>query len=302
MNRNQQGEFASPVFLFMGLCRSAFCPAMLVVACWALGGSVPSLHAEEGPTPTKSEGRPVDVASQDLPAGPSSIIRVESLAPLQFDDGSAEESGPKAPPTAASLLKIVLLECLSDEIVDERHWGKTRKRWDGFDIYDWEISKKNKIVNHGFWRRYKASLVRPEETLKIELTQEKPLKDGTIPFVVRLVLRARCEATFARWNYGVKGINGTMETHAILKLRLVLHTNPTVKFSLDSPLPKLDLRPTVESVDIRLSDLDLERVGVFDGRLIELIGDGSRGAIENLVQRQEKTILRKLRERLDEEL
>jgi len=217
---------------------------------------------------------------------------------VQLSFKPSDAPPPATPQSLGDILKIVLLQAIDDEFVDERNWGRTTERFDGFRIRGTRISKREREVNHGFWQRYRVRLVHPDDTLKIDL-QQQPAADGEISFTLRMTLRVRCEATYVFWNYGVKGLNGTAISDATVQVRLVLLSRPQFRFSLDSPLPKFELRPRISQLDLKLKDVDLRRLGVLTGPGVEMLGDGSRKAIEELLQQQTGKLKNQLQKKLD---
>jgi len=210
----------------------------------------------------------------------------------------AEIAAPPKPPTLNDLIKQVLIEAVGDEYVDTKNWDKQKDRFDGVKIRGLKISKRKKAVNHGLWQRYKVSLIRPEETLQIEVKQlPSRTNSNAVPFQISLKMRAHVEATVVNWVWGVKGVNGTSVADATIRMRILLDVTPETQFSLTAPL-KFSLTPQVHDVDLRLRDLDLRRIGVF--REVELLGDGMRKAIEAMMETQEKKIRQKLQKKLDE--
>ncbi|WP_437224187.1 hypothetical protein SH661x_003522 [Planctomicrobium sp. SH661] len=205
-----------------------------------------------------------------------------------------------APSNFSEILRTLLLESMRSEYVDDRDWRGTVERFDGFRYQGLRISKREREVPHGIWRRYKVNLIQPEKTFDVQVAQLDTDAEGNIPFSILINLRARCEATFVWWTYGVKGVNGTAESDATLQLKLILNTSPKIGFGLNSPLPRLELRPKVMQVELKLKDLDMRKLGVFQGDLVKVLGDGSTKAVEALVQQQEGKIKKKLQQSLDE--
>lgn len=247
--------------------RSSQRAAWMLVALWTVTAYAQGL-----------ELRPVeDPASQDTPA---------------------ETAAPPKPPTLNDLIKQVLIEAVGDEYVDTKNWDKQRDRFDGFKVRGLKISKRKKAVNHGLWQKYKVALIRPEETLQIEVKQlpSRP-NSNSVPFQISLRMRAHTEATVVNWVWGVKGVNGTSVADATIQVRILLDVTPETQFSLTNPL-KFTLTPKVNDVDLWLLDLDLKRIGVF--REVEFLGDGMRKAIEAMMETQEKKIRQKLQKKLDE--
>lgn len=231
-------------------------------------------------------------AGEAPPELPPSSIRL-ALKP------EADGSPVRPPESMGDVIRLCLLQALSEEFVDEKNWGETTPRFDGVRVRGLRISKRERDVNHGFWHRYKAKLIQPEETFDVHIQQEAGA-DQSIRFTILIDLKARCETTFVLWTYGVKGINGTTTSDAKLQLRLVIDTKPQFKFSLDTPLPRLELSPQVVSLNLKLRDLDLHRVGVIGGSAATVMGDASRKVIEELLQQQEGRIKKKLQQQIDE--
>ncbi len=279
MKCHSTGKLTSPLFYFGGFATAVF----LTI----------EVHAADSATAPASAGAP-QAAQQ---ASPQAVHQTVRLA--LKEDASSSSSSSTLPKSLGDILRVALLQAIDEEYVDERKWGRTTERFDGFHVQGLRISKRERRVNHGFWQRYRVRLVRPEETLKIDVKQE-PGVDDRINFTLSMQLRAHCEATFAWWNYGVKGLNGTAVSEATIWVRLDLETNPQFKFSLESPFPRVDFDPKVKALELKLKDIDLHRLGVFDGPVVSLIGDGSRKAVEDLLQQRTEKLKGQLQKQLSE--
>ena len=233
----------------------------------------------------------------NLPAGTLFAQEVQTVALSAEEVPGADQH---IPADFSELLRMLLLESMKSEYADLRHWKRTVERFDGFHIHGIRISKRERDVPHGFWRRYKVTLIQPEKTFEAQVQQLAPTPEGAIPFSILISLRARCEATFAWWAYGVKGINGTAVSDATIHLRLRLETSPKIHFRLNSPFPQFDLRPRVTHVELKLKDLDVRKLGILKGDLAEVLGDGSRKAVEAMMQQQEGKIRDKLQKSLEQ--
>lgn len=229
-----------------------------------------------------------------------SVARAQEYKTVELPVSTAEKKDPRSDTTFSDILRSILLESLKSEYVDERHWGATTRRFDGFRVQGTRISKREREINHGIWRRFRVNLIQPEKNFHVQFAQLEPTADGEIPFSIRIRLRARCESTFAWWTYGVKGVNGTTVSDVTLQLQMVLNTSPRLKFDLQSALPKVELRPQIASLSLELKDLDVRRFGVFHGDVVKVLGDGATEAVEELIQQQEGKIRKKLQQKLDE--
>lgn len=233
------------------------------------------------------------IAGIPSPASADEIQTVE--LPVELPSSAA----PPSDPTLGDLLRGVFLEALSEQYVDETRWGGTVQRFDGFRVRGFDISPRRKLVNHGFWQRYTARLLRPEKTFDVQIRQEESADPGIIPFSLRMTLPVRCEATYVLWTYGVKGLNGSSVCDATLKVLILLETSPKLSFSLKNPLPRLELRPRVGTVDFRLADITVQHFGLVDGQLAAALGDGSRLVVERFLQQQAGKFRKTLQARID---
>jgi hypothetical protein len=203
------------------------------------------------------------------------------------------------PPTLSELLTMLIREAVEERYEKLDDWGATVRRWDGLHVRGLKTSRRWKDVNHGFWRRYSASLLAPEETLRLHV--ETQAVEGESPFrlLVWLQARARCETTFATWVYGVKGLNGTVVADADLEVQLQIRLDRRPVAPWEQLLPWRGLHPNVEQVRLKLRDLDVRKVGLLGGEAAQLIGEGSQLAVAKLVETQERSLQRRLQKRFD---
>lgn len=211
-----------------------------------------------------------------------------------------DSSGLNPPaPSLTELVRRVIIETSKNGYEDQKHWNKSVTRFDGFKIHGMNVSPRKRSVRHGFCRKYAAELRNPDKTFHLQIQEISPPDNTRIVFLLESKIEARCEATFAHYVYGVKGLNGTTVADAEIRIRIQLSLDPQAEFSLDKPIPKLNLNARVEDVDFSLKDIDLHKVGVLDGKVVEVIGDGLKSIIEEVIQDQEKRVRSKLQKELD---
>lgn len=202
-------------------------------------------------------------------------------------------------PTLSDLVRTIIIEASREGYEDDRNWNKTSTRFDGLSIRGLNISRKKREVQHGFCRRYAARLIEPERTFQLEIEDLPPPEGKTLAYAIQARLKARCEATFAHFVYGVKGANGTTVADADVQVRIVLALSPKTEFSLLKPIPRVSLNAEVQEVRFKLKDIDARRVGLIDGKPAELLGDGLKEAFAQLLKNQEGRVKAKLQTRLD---
>lgn len=225
-----------------------------------------------------------------------------SATSLFAQDETVVESpvGVRQAPNLSDLVRDIIIESTKEGHVNEKHWNKTATRFDGLKINGLKISKRKKKVRHGFCRKYSAALRNPDQTFHLAIKEITIPGEDVTAYSIDAKLKARCEGTFAHYTYGVKGVNGTMISDADIRVRLIISIDPKAQFSLSAPIPRVQLNAKVRDVDFWLTDIDVHRVGILDGKLVELIGDGAEEALEELLQGQESQVKKKLQKKLDE--
>ncbi|TWT51575.1 hypothetical protein KOR42_34630 [Thalassoglobus neptunius] len=236
---------------------------------------------------------------EHLGAGPPPLLVPDGPQLPELPQSQAE--GTVHETTLSGLIRDIVIEAADEEVVDKKHWNKETDRFDGLKVRGLKISKRKKSVPHGFCRRYKAHLVKPDETFSLEIEQQEssPSDDG-IRFLISTRLKVRSEATFAHYVYGVKGVNGTAIADAVVRAQVVLTISPQASFDWNSPLPKLHLNAEVKRVDLDLEKFRLQKLGPLGGDFAKILGQGTREIVAVLIDSQERQMHRKLQKKLDE--
>lgn len=227
------------------------------------------------------------------------VISISQLLSATCVSAQEQSLGEVATPNLSHLVRSIIVEATKEGFVDEKHWNKTATRFDGLKFRGFKISKRKKKVRHGFCRKYAASLINPDQTFTLDIQEFTVPNEDVIAFSIQAKLKARCEATFAHYTYGVKGLNGTLVSDADIKVRLIISFDPQTEFSLAEPIPRIQMNAKVRDVDFWLKDIDVRRVGAFRGKGVELVGDGLEDALEELLQTQESRVKKKMQKELD---
>ena len=139
------------------------------------------------------------------------------------------------------------------------------------------------------------SLLNPDKTIRVDIKNVRKTPEGATRFELYVSVRARCETQFALWTWGVKGINGTVESDVTLQALLDCSFCADSEFTEASILPAFALKPEFHSLDLKLSDVDTRKIGLLGGWVAEELGNGTRKAFEDLLQSQEKPLLERIR-------
>ncbi len=201
------------------------------------------------------------------------------------------------------LVETIVREAIPREFENAKHWDQRTKVVSGLDIESKRglprISKRERAVKHGFWRRYQVTLLNPQETLHLRIENLRSPAAGEFRWDLHVSTRANVETRFEHWNLGVKLLNGSMDADATLEV----HADCSLKIRLETDsatsAPVMVLQPTVHTIDLRLPDLDVNKFGKAEGPVVREIGAGLEDVIEDLLRTQEKSICKQAQKSID---
>lgn len=206
-------------------------------------------------------------------------------------------------PTWSEMIRAVLLTAIPDQYEDKSHWGKTNEMFDGLDVkqrgFDIRVKERKKRVNNGLWQRFKVRLVNPKKNLKLLIGDFQQDGLNRYRFDVLMSSQMLCRGDMEHWLMGVKGFNISVESEAEVEIRASCQLVVKTEFQPKSMIPDLILQPRVMNVSLRLTDLEVRRIGEIRGDLAEGLGDSTRGFVENLIRAQGPKVLKKANEAID---
>ena len=199
----------------------------------------------------------------------------------------------------SDLAREIALNVIPESYRDDRHWDKTERINSGVKVKtkggQVRFEPREKKVNHGFWRRFSMSLLNPDQTFQLDIKNVRQTPEGATRFDLFVQVRARCETKFAPWTYGVKGLNGSVESDVTVQALLDCSFRVDSQFEANSVLPAFALKPEFHDLDLKLTDVDTRKIGLLGGWVAEELGNGTRKAFEDLLQSQEKPLLERIR-------
>ncbi len=233
--------------------------------------------------------------------------RPDESEPPQVPALTEKTLGPLLEDTEAwsKIVTAIAREAVPDKYEDRSHWGKTKEVFGGLDIEPRpgriapKISKHKIRVRHGFWRKYRIDLIKPEETFNVAIRNIKVKQPGQFDFNVRVTIRLRVSSRVESWVRGVKGFNMEVVSDATVVVVILSSLAVTSDLPPGQLIPDIVLLPEVRGIKLYLTDLDTRKIGVIGRDLANELGDGSRKFIEKLLQKQEKKLLAKARKEIE---
>lgn len=230
--------------------------------------------------------------------GPMNSISAGDAAP-----SSPAPSNPATDERLSRLVETIVREAIPRTFEETDDWAKRKKVFSGLDVetrgLGLRISKRERAVRHGFWRRYVITLIDPQEKLQLRIENVRSPEPGTIRADLFVRLRANVDVRFEHWNLGVKLLNAHSNADATLEVRADLSVKTSFEVDKMRGLPVFVAQPTVHRVDLSLPDLDVNRFGELRGSVAEELGNGLEDILEDLLQSQEKSIRKMLQKSLD---
>jgi hypothetical protein len=219
------------------------------------------------------------------------------------DAAAAPHDAHTADERLSQLVEAVVREAIPQTFENTKHWGKREMVPNGLDIETeglrLRISKRERAVRHGFWRRFRVTLLNPHETLHLRMENVRSPAPGQLRWDQFVSLRANVEARFEHWNLGVKLLNASTAAEATLELHADCSLTLRFETDEDSLAPLVVLKPTVHDVHLRLPDLDVSKFGTVRGSVAKELGHGWEEILEDLLQTQEKSIRKQAQKSID---
>jgi len=201
------------------------------------------------------------------------------------------------------LLSAVIRPHLDREFEEEKDWGRTKEVWAGFKTrtegLKLRISKREKKVPHGTWKRYKLWIEEPERDFELRVADVREVKTGLWRF--DLLIRARISG-WARAVLYERGLRiGSVSAEGDTLVRLKLKCRLGLLIVPTGWLADVVIDPKIEDAEVTLRDFDLKRISNAKGPLIEELGEELEEIIERKLQKKEidKRLNRSINKRRD---
>ncbi len=279
------------------------------VPCAAQGNLNPPLSSSPPPMsaaprfaePTLDPTKAVD--SQGA-AARQSILRSrapELSSKLPSEKGSAATFN--GSPGLDRILTQIVLDNMPHQYTDEKKWGSQKKRWDGIrlrrddDGGKLETERKYKMVNHGTWKKYSASLIDPNQEFTAELKNMSSLPSGATRFDLEFSAHLKLDARQSKWVNGLQLYSFNADGHARIRLRIACEMQVTMDISRFPP--DLIFAPTVTDADIVVDEFRLDRISKAGGEFAQQATRSARKILDEKIEEKETKLVKKLNENLD---
>ena len=246
------------------------------------------------------------VVVQGLLAIPGWVISipVPGVAAAQVPSQQQDQAVPiDAGVRLDQLLTNLVLENLPHDYVDEKKWGRQSERWDGVDVKfkDGKIRthRRKKMVNHGTWKRYTASLMNPTEEFSVRVTNMRQRPDASMAFDVECSAHVKLHGRQSKWIKGVQLYSLSADGHA--KLNLSVSMQLETHLDITKFPPDLIFAPKATAANIEVKELRIDRISKAGGEFAQQVTKGVRSSLDEKIAKKEKKLVEKINKKLREE-
>ncbi len=234
---------------------------------------------------------------------PSAPIVLVAKANREFRD--TEERAAKDPAVVSGdqidrFLTKIALENIPQEFEETKDWGGQNERWDGVEVWreGWKIETKRrkKTVNHGTWKKYRATLRNPEEEFFIQVRDFRESEEGKLVFDILVAAHLDIDARQAKWVKGVQlySVNAEGST----KIRLHVTMEMDVKMGLNNFPPDVILVPRAQAAELAIEEFRIDRVSKIGGEVAQQITRGVRSKLDEKITEKEQKLVEKINKQL----
>jgi hypothetical protein len=271
---NQGGNpFESRRHLFFVCCQRWQICALLLLLCTA-ARSVPAL-AQLAPLPA-----PVQ------PAAP-----VAAAVPVPFD----------ADPRINQLITRLVLQEMPHRYERNKGWGAQAERWDGiqWEQDGWEIKthRRKKMVNHGTWRKYSASLADPETQFDVSVTNIHQTASQRLGLQVNFSTRLNLFARQSEWVKGVQLYSLSAEGKA--RIRMTLEMEMGIALDPARFPPDVVFRPHVTAADLTVDEFRIDRVSKLGGEFAIQVTQLARKELDEEIRKKQSELVDRINREIE---
>lgn len=221
------------------------------------------------------------------------VPRSESAATMNSGVGQV-----KAPPDemgAQHLLRNLVLSNLPDHYENNKHWGGTKRVWDGLHVsldgLRVKTKRRWKDAKHGTWKRYRAWFVDPEQEFDIQIENMIATPEGKTAFDVVIKARLGVWGRLSKYVRGVQLLSISAEADARVRMRI--RCEMALRLDGSKFPPDVLLEPRVVSAQLTLIDFHLIRISDLHGPLVREFGEELHDILQDeIADRQAKLVAR----------
>lgn len=193
-------------------------------------------------------------------------------------------------------LESILIPMIPETFEDNDDWGQEKRIQSGLNIRtrngQVRTSRRWKTVNHGSWERISASLLNPDQTFRLELTQLPETASSILHYELQLSGQLRTFARQQQWSYGV--MLWSVSAEADVEVSLTADFELQQEFCSSETGTSLRFQPVVQNAYFTLHDFRARKISHSKGTVPRQIGEWAEPLIQREVQKLNRDLTSKL--------
>ncbi len=199
------------------------------------------------------------------------------------------------------LLTRIAFDSLPEKFEDTKDWGEQSKRWDGIkwrrEGLKIESSRRWKMVNHGTWQKYSATMRNPEEEFSLQIKNMHETDAGKVAFEIHVAAHLNIVARQSQWVKGVQLYSVNAEGHAKVRLRVSIEMD--VRMGVSRFPPDIIMIPKATAAKLEIDQFRIDRISKVGGEVAQQISKRVEAKLDDEIVDQEKKIVAKINKQLD---
>lgn len=194
------------------------------------------------------------------------------------------------------LLTKLVLGHLPHDFKQDKDWGTQAERFDGLKVrrkgLQIRTKRKKKMVNHGSWRKFNASLVDPENRFSVSVKNMREAHEGKVAFDLHCQSDLKIDGRIAQWIKGVQLYSLSLDGKARVKLAVTIELE-TVMDVTKFP-PDLIFRPRATAAELNVEDFRIDRISKIGGEVSQQASRWASSAIDEQIEAEETKLVDKI--------
>lgn len=232
-------------------------------------------------------------ASQaQTPSQPSTPQPTPPALSVQKPDATSADAGSELD----GLITKIVLDNIPHTFEETKDWGGQDERWDGLKVrregFKIKTKRRKKMVNHGTWKKYSASLVNPKEEFSITVKNMREADDEKVAFDVHFSAHLDIDGRQSKWVKGVQLYSLSADGHA--KIRMVIGVELGVTMDINNFPPDLVFIPVAKEANLVVDEFRIDRVSKAGGEFAQQVTKGVRKSLDQKLAEKEDKLVEKL--------
>lgn len=194
------------------------------------------------------------------------------------------------------LITQLVLKHMPHSYTRDKEWGKQDERWDGIkwkrDGWRVKTKRRKKLVNHGTWKKYTASLADPKNQFDVTMTNIRQTADHKLAFRLTFTSRLKLHARQSKWVKGVQMYSLSADGKASVRLAIDIRLG----ISLDTKQfpPDVIFTPEAAAADIQVDEFRIDRISKLGGEFAQQITRLARKEMDQEIAEKEVKLVSKI--------